>query len=606
MCGISGIIQFDKSKVNRSNIEGMNGLIAHRGPDGEGFYFGDNFAFGHRRLAIIDLTENGHQPMIYQDDYIITYNGEVYNYIEIKEELLNLGYSFNSDSDTEVILAAYKCWGTDCVSRFNGMWAFAIYDKKKNIIFCSRDRFGIKPFYYLTTKNQFAFGSEIKQLIQFLPKATVNKKVALDYLIIGIEEHSNETFFNQINKLQGGHNLIFDLEKNSFTICRYFELQLSPDISHLNQTAAESQYQSDFSSSINLRLRSDVKVGTCLSGGLDSSSVAAVAGKEYKIKTGQKFIAIHAKSTEKASDESAMAKEVADFCDLDLQIVEPKEKDFIENIEELVYTQEEPFGSPSVFMQYFVLQKAREINCIVMLDGQGGDETLLGYEKYYPAYLMSLKGLAKWRGFMDASKNSKLTRKQVLFYFFYFTKHRLRLKRLKRRNHYFKPTILKEFTSQELKTLADKYLNIFELQKFELEKTQLPHLLKYEDKNSMRHSIETRLPFLDYRVVSTAVSLKSEHKINQGWTKYILRKIMSKYLPDSITWRKNKLGFNAPEKTWLHSMKNEMEIEIKNSLLLQELIDFQKLDLDKIDLRTKWRLYNFACWVRVYKVESIN
>src|SRR5664280_71562 len=183
MCGISGIIDKNSQIIGKHEIKKMNDLIVHRGPDDEGYYFGDNFAFGHRRLSIIDVSSYGHQPMTYDNKYTIVYNGEVYNYIEIKEELLKEGYVFHTKSDTEVILASYDRWGSDCVKRFNGMWAFAIFDKEKKIIFCSRDRFGVKPFYYTEVNGRFIFGSEIKQLLAFLPERYVNKKILMDYMI---------------------------------------------------------------------------------------------------------------------------------------------------------------------------------------------------------------------------------------------------------------------------------------------------------------------------------------------------------------------------------------------------------------------------------------
>lgn len=603
MCGISGIIQKNNVPVDKNQLEKMNTAIAHRGPDGEGFYYGSNFGFGHRRLAIIDLSQNGHQPMAYQENLVITFNGEIYNYLEIREDLRLLGYSFISNSDTEVILAAYAQWGVQCVSRFNGMWAFSIFDRQKNILFCSRDRFGVKPFYFAEEDSRFIFGSEIKQIISATNKSILNEKIALDYLIVGMEEHTNQTFFADILKLQPSHNLIYDLTTHHFVIKQYYQIEKSTQISNLNEQDSVAKYGAEFRRSILLRLRSDVKVGTCLSGGLDSSSVAAIGGEIYKKSANQKFIAIHAKSSEKDSDESSLAKEVANFCDLDLHIVEPNATDFKSNLDEVIFTQEEPFGSPSVFMQYFVLQKARNMNCIVMLDGQGGDETLLGYEKYYPAYLMSLKGAAKWKGFINASKNSKLSRKEVLAYCFYFTRYKIRLRRLKKRHAYFKASVLSNYESAELHELAQSYLDISKLQKFEITKTQLPHLLKYEDKNSMRNSVETRLPFLDFQTLETAFSIKSEFKIRQGWTKYVLRKSIEKKLPESIVWRKNKLGFNAPEKTWLMDLTQEIHAEIHASKILAKFIDLEKLDLEKLDLRTKWRLFNFSRWQKLYNVE---
>ena len=232
MCGISGIINKNNKSVEELLILQMTDIIAHRGPDSSGSYLYKNIAFGHRRLSILDLSSSGHQPMKYLDDLVITYNGEIYNFIEIREELIQKGYIFDSNSDTEVILKAYHCWGKTCVNYFNGMWSFSILDIKQKIIFCSRDRFGVKPFYYIENNDLFAFGSEISQLLTFLPNKILNKKVALDYLISGIEECSNETFFKDIYLLKGGHNLVFDLQTNSYEIERYYNLKLSDQKKH--------------------------------------------------------------------------------------------------------------------------------------------------------------------------------------------------------------------------------------------------------------------------------------------------------------------------------------------------------------------------------------
>lgn len=359
MCGISGIIDKNNKLITKEEIKKINNLIYHRGPDDEGFYFGSNFAFGHRRLSIIDLSSDGHQPMDYMQKYIITYNGEIYNYIEIKNELLKDGYTFKSNTDTEVILASYDKWGENCVNKFNGMWAFAIYDKEKNIIFCSRDRFGIKPFYYTEVDNKFIFGSEIKQLLEFYTERYVNKKILMDYLIIGFEEHTNETFFENVYKLKQSHNLIYNLRNHSCDVYRYYDINFDKSVTDLNEENSIRLYKKKFIDSIKLRLRSDVKIGTCLSGGLDSSSITSIASQEYQKKSSNKFTAIHAKSIEDKTDESKYAKKVANYCNIDLNIVEPSSKDFLNNIDEVVYTQEEPFGSPSIFMQYLLMKKVK-------------------------------------------------------------------------------------------------------------------------------------------------------------------------------------------------------------------------------------------------------
>ncbi len=211
MCGIAGIIGKGGFEEPEKSIRMMTDLVKHRGPDGEGFYCDKKIAFGHRRLSIIDLSDFGKQPMTYQDKFVLIYNGEIYNYIEIREELSNAGFQFHTKTDTEVILAAYDKWGEHCVNHFNGMWSFALYDKIRNIVFCSRDRFGVKPFYYLETENAFYFGSEIKQLLPFIKQRKVNRSVLINYLVLGLEEYSSDTFFENIKSLLPSHNLIFDI-----------------------------------------------------------------------------------------------------------------------------------------------------------------------------------------------------------------------------------------------------------------------------------------------------------------------------------------------------------------------------------------------------------
>lgn len=605
MCGISGIINKNKKVVEKSEIKNINDLISHRGPDDEGFYMEKNFAFGHRRLSILDLTSDGHQPMHYLHRYTITYNGEIYNYLEIKEELLKDGYIFSSHTDTEVILASYDKWGEKCVEKFNGMWAFAIYDNEKEIIFCSRDRFGIKPFYYTEIGDKFIFGSELKQLLEFYDENKCNKEILIDFIVTGIQEHTNEVFFKDIYKLEQSHNLIYDLKNNGYQIKKYYSINFEYNPTSLDESI--KAYEKELERAIDYRLRSDVKVGTCLSGGLDSSSVAAIAGKKYQEKSGKKFIAIHAKSIEKETDESDFAKIVAEASTLDLKIVEPTIKDFKENIEEVIYTQEEPFGSPSIYMQYFVMQKARDIGCTVMLDGQGGDETLLGYEKYYPsAYVDVYKKSGLFKTLKEIRNSNKNNAKMTLSWIAKYTIgslfSNLRKKEYNRRTSFMK-SYINNFNF--LDELAKNYLDINKLQEYEIKYTNLPVLLRYEDKNSMRHSIETRLPFIDYKTLENALNINIKHKIKDGWTKFILRKLIDKYLPTEVVWRKNKLGFNAPENIWLKEMDDKMKDEIKESKVLNKILDINKLltQFSKVDNRLKWRLYNVAVWERVYSVK---
>ena len=597
MCGISGIINKNNKSVEELLIHQMTDIIAHRGPDSSGSYLYKNIAFGHRRLSILDLSSSGHQPMKYLDDLVITYNGEIYNFIEIREELIQKGYIFDSNSDTEVILKAYHCWGKTCVNYFNGMWAFSILDIKQKIVFCSRDRFGVKPFYYIENNDLFSFGSEISQLLPFLPNRILNKKVALDYLISGIEECSNETFFKDIYLLKGGHNLVFDLQTNSYEIERYYNLKLSAQ-----KNTSVDDYIQELKRSITLRLRSDVKVGTCLSGGIDSSTISSFASTIYQ-NSNEKFMAIHAKSSEYKTDESEFAKIVSKIANINLNFVEPSYSDFKSNILSIIKIQQEPFGSLSIIMQYFVFKKAKELGCIVMLDGQGGDETLLGYERYYPAIVKSKKGIAKLKALLQSSKNSRLSLIDTIKYQYYFSNYKLRLKRLKYKNSFYKSEIINEYESEELRIISESYNDISILQKNEIVSSQLPHLLKYEDRNSMANSIESRLPFLDYILVELSLNTNNSLKIKDGWTKFILRKAAETILPKEIVWRKAKLGFNAPEKTWTKEFENEMIKEIQQSEILNNFIDFKKLYFKNLDLRTKWRLYNFSAWEKEFKVK---
>ena len=597
MCGISGIINKNNKSVEELLIHQMTDIIAHRGPDSSGSYLYKNIAFGHRRLSILDLSSSGHQPMKYLDDLVITYNGEIYNFIEIREELIQKGYIFDSNSDTEVILKAYHCWGKTCVNYFNGMWSFSILDIKQKIVFCSRDRFGVKPFYYIENNDLFSFGSEISQLLPFIPNRILNKKIALDYLISGIEECSNETFFKDIYLLKGGHNLVYDLQTNSYEIERYYNLKLSDQ-----KNTSVDDYIQELKRSITLRLRSDVKVGTCLSGGIDSSTISSFASKLYQ-NSNEKFMAIHAKSSEYKTDESEFAKIVSKISNINLNFVEPSYSDFKSNILSIIKIQQEPFGSLSIIMQYFVFKKAKELGCIVMLDGQGGDETLLGYERYYPAIVKSKKGIAKLKALLQSSKNSRLSLLDTIKYQYYFSNYKLRLKRLKYKNSFYKSEILNEYESEELRIISESYNDISILQKNEIESSQLPHLLKYEDRNSMANSIESRLPFLDYKLVELSLNTNNSLKIKDGWTKFILRKAAETILPKEIVWRKNKLGFNAPEKTWTKEFENEMIKEIQQSEILNNFIDFKNLYFKSLDLRTKWRLYNFSAWEKEFKVK---
>jgi asparagine synthase (glutamine-hydrolysing) len=603
MCGIAGIIQKKPNSMDlQESMLSILNKIQHRGPDGEGILIQAPIALGHRRLAILDLSKDGIQPMnSVCQNYSIIFNGEIYNYLEIKAELIQKGHQFNNKTDTEVILKAYIEWGEKCVEYFNGMWAFCLWDKQKNILFCSRDRFGVKPFYFLNSPEHFIFCSEIKGLTQFLKQKTARTDAIIDYILTSKTDQDHLTFFHGIEKLPASHNLIYDLKTHSLEIKRYYELKARSSI------ITADDYMQTLTDAISLRLRSDVEVGTCLSGGLDSSSVAALAGQIYQAQSQKAFSAITAISEQSSNDESHFAKSVVNHCKLNWICTKPTYDDFNQKIKAIMDTQEEPFSSPSIVMQYYVMQAARQANIPVLLDGQGGDETLLGYGRYLATHALDeykkqgLKGLIQ--GIQSIrEQNSRLGLLKTAQYFFgtHLPDFRYQIHRLEHR--YLSKQYLK--APNHLQTYAKAAQNLFDLQKLEIESTNLPALLRFEDKNSMAHSIETRLPFLDYRVVELALSLPFETKIHQGWTKYLLRKGIEPKLPHEIVWRKNKFGFEAPEQIWLNQHQKIMQEYIQTSNILN-FICHNPPQQNKLSPRALWRLYTIALWEEQFAIEDI-
>ena len=390
MCGITGIVNQSNNPVNPEELKSANNLVAHRGPDGEGTYFGANFALGHRRLAIIDLSEKGNQPMTYHENVII-HNGEVYNYLELREELTKFGYSFRSETDTEVILAAYDYWGEDCVNHFNGMWSFAIFDKKNNKLFCSRDRFGIKPFYYTIVKDKFCFASEIKQFTGIQGwRARMNQVRVYEFLVVGFHDHTQETFFKDVLQLKKGHNLIYDLAKHTFELKCFYKIPTSIN-SSITFEEAKDKFKAIFQDAIRLRLRSDVKVGSALSGGLDSSSVVGVIHQllESTNKSDQQET-VSACFPGFEKDESFWIDEVVNQYNVKAHKVFPSFENFFDDLRMLTWQQDEPVAGASLMAQHLVFNTAKQNGISVMLDGQGADEILSGYDKFYYSFFKNL------------------------------------------------------------------------------------------------------------------------------------------------------------------------------------------------------------------------
>lgn len=605
MCGIAGYIARKGTGVDGALLGHITDLVAHRGPDDRGTEIHGGVGLGHRRLSILDLSEAGRQPLVRDDlGCSLTYNGEVYNYLELREELRSLGVSFSTETDSEVVLAAYAAWGDACVDRFNGMWAFAIHDRVRRRVFCSRDPFGIKPFYYADLGHALVFGSEIRQILPALGYASANMPVVREFLFSTVTEPPEDTFFEGVRKLPGGHNLVVDLDQDSCSFRRYFSLRRVPESADVDAEAAAELIGDGLVDSVRLRLRSDVRVGTCLSGGLDSSSVATIASELLASAGEQRFAAITAVSEDVERDESSYAEAIVDRHGLEWLTVRPSYEVFAQTVSEVVRAQEEPFQSCSIVMQFHVMAAARRNGITVLLDGQGGDETLLGYQRYFVMYLLETLRSRGIRRALAAAReisrsNAGLGMVSIVKLLLYFSSRSLRYAVYRRRSQFLRPA--PPFPGG----VRANSRGIAEMQAREVMQDNLPALLRYEDKNSMWHGIEARLPFLDPNWLQLALSLPVEAKIHQGWTKYPLRGAMCGRMPDEVCWRRAKFGFEAPDDLWIRQHSADMHSVVGSSSVLAALCDmtFVETRWAHLSNQAKWKLYSVALWEREFGVE---
>lgn len=596
MCGLSGVVALWADRIQPDAIDRLHAQIQARGPDGEGFYREPGLALAHRRLAIIDTTTAANQPFLWRDRYVLVFNGEIYNYRELRDELEAEGIRFHTASDTEVLIAAYAHWGEACQHRFNGMWAFVIWDRQTKQLFCSRDRFGVKPLYWAERDQQLFLASEPKQLRALGLGGQVNPEELSRFLFTGIIGATPASFFTGIQSLPAGHSLTV-AHQQPLRIARWYSLPTRP----VDTNAIPSLLRD----SVALRLRSDVPVGSCLSGGLDSSAVVMLAAAARAGAASSPLHCIHARSSDPEVDESAFASLVADASSSRLLTLTPSADQFWQNLNEICRVQDEPFGSPSICMQYFVMQQARASGCTVMLDGQGADEVLLGYSKFMvlalshawqsgglPQLLHTL--INSW------SANASLTPRTTLQYLAGTLLSPLRAARVRRRLPFLKLPL--QPVQRLYGSVSAAATDCRQTQLLELFQTSLPALLRYEDRNSMAHSVEARLPFLDYRLVEAALTLPVDQKIHNGWSKYPLR--TSGILPDAIAWRRSKLGFNAPERSWIGGYSRQMLAQTLDSPLIAAIADRGALERSwyRLDRREQWRLFNVALWADIYRV----
>jgi len=671
MCGISVIIDTKSKFQVNSLIFQMTELVRHRGPDDEGYVifsgcgeinkitpcYGANtpknvidgdfpyspkysitrlesekfsVAFGHRRLSIVDLSPNGHQPMCYGNQrYWIVYNGEIYNHHELRDALTKLGHRFISHTDTEVLLAAYVQWGTNCLHHLNGMWAFVIFDTQELKIFASRDRFGVKPLYYwFSPDGLLAFASEIKQFTA-LPgwKPALNKECAYDYLIMDLMDHTPETLFHGVYQIPGGHAVEFHLSddlKNTLQIYRWYQLEKKPFQGTFAQAAEEFRHL--FTDSVRLRMHADVPVGSCLSGGLDSSAIVCIANdllkQEKKEELQKTFSAI---SDVKKFDEREFINEVVSDRTLDAHYIVPTPEKLSELLDSIIWHQDEPFGTTSIFAQWLVFKLAADQGAKVLLDGQGADEQLCGYQIFSGARQADLLVKLKWGEMiheMDLAKKTvgislpksiSLVGIQILpsvfrkFFFRMSKKAYIDLSWFDDRN-----TNPNSDITGCHGFVASSYIQ--QIIYSQLFYTSLPLLLHWEDRDSMAHSVESRVPFLDYRLVEFIFNLPDEFKIQMGITKKVFRESMGSILPEKIRIRKDKMGFVTAEENWVTQKMPECFQEmLKNSIECSHGI-IKKESLAQLNSMIEgktpyssmiWRVICFGRWMKIFKVDAM-
>ncbi len=564
MCGISCII--DKShSIDDRILTCYTKRVSHRGPDSMGILkFADsdglpqtddnNFlvGLGHRRLSIIDLSENGSQPMLSTDKSLaIIYNGEIYNYIEIRQELEKEGISFRSKTDTEVIIESYKKWGINCLSMFNGMWAFVILDRKRRKIVISRDRIGVKPVYYYLKGKMLAIASEIKQFFE-LPtfKKEPNTDSCLSYLLTGYEIPP-ETCFKDVLSFPPGCYAEIDIDSPEVIPEKFWFPENMPIYKH-SEKELISRIMNVFTASVNFRLRSDVPVGGCLSGGLDSS---AIFTEMKQLQPSHDFNAFSACFEDPQLDERRFMKSIIDKTGSSHIQVFPNPNEFIADLPEFFRKHDEPVGSLSVYAQYKIMQAASTRKVPVLLDGQGGDELFSGY---WTSYFLMLNNYYCKNDFLPLLKHvgASLIGGNREFFSQIFS----HLSEYRKRNSRALPFSIKSKylgQSEALNTIQwhrdAQILSPREYRNAEIFRIHLPRLLKWEDRNSMAFSIESRVPFLDVNLVELILSINPEHNMRKGWTKYLFRKAMDSKLPKDICWRKDKKGFETPQDKWMKS-----------------------------------------------------
>jgi len=577
MCGIAGLVYEGAEPEAPVAVRRMIQLQRHRGPDGEGFYDSKGVSLGHCRLSVIDLTEAGHQPMAdVEDRYWITYNGEIYNYVELGAELRALGFRFKGQSDTEILLAAFCQWGEKCLDRLRGMFAFAIWDERTGCLFAARDRLGIKPFHYwVDGDRKLAFASELKALLEFLPQRSANLQLATEFLAWNVLDHeAADTMVATVKRLPPGHAMMWQ-RGVGLRLWRYWQVSISEEL----ETAPErkerliAEFRHRFEETVALHLRSDVPVGTCLSGGLDSSAITCVVNEELHRRGVSGKGLLHTFSAcfdDPRLDERRYIESVATSTGCKTHFVFPTGERMREDVDRWLWHLDEPVGSCSAYAQYCVARLAREQGVKVLLDGQGADEQLAGYRKYILAYIRQL---------LKARRFTLAIREAIAFF---GSPEILRTSRLADGRRYLFGSVpeFDQLQRGKFQTARPAMLQIGNSlgRRLEVDITRysLPILLREEDRSTMAFGIESRVPFLDHHLVEWLATLPADMRLSAGWTKRILRDGLADVLPELVRHRKSKLGFETPETAWL---KGPLADWLRDTLhaprFLADLVDFE-------------------------------
>jgi len=604
VCGIAGIFRYNG--ITRNDIDlvsSQNDIQKHRGPDDEGLYANRSCVLGHRRLAIIDLSKDGHQPFVSDDGrFQLVYNGEIYNYIELREELKQLGWQFRTKTDTEVLLKTYQQYGEACLPKFNGMFAFVIYDTVQQSIFLARDRVGIKPLYYSTTNSTFYFASEIKALCQVPAlKLSLNYQSLFDYLVFNRTDIFDETFYHQVKRIPNGHYAKYDA--NGLRLFQWWnpESFIYNSLEH-DEKQIENTIHEILISAVQLRMRSDVPVGSCLSGGLDSSILIGILFDRYQV--GEGYPTFTASFPDHSLDETRYIDVLNRKYSFKNIRTYPSAKSAYDRLKDFVYTNDEPTTNHSFFSQYEVMRLARDNGVTVLIDGQGGDESFAGYQYFhgFNMYGMLKKKKVLQLGF-ELLKSFLRGQDKSAYQTFIFQilPDSSRKKILLKTVPYLNPEFFYNYI--ESSRIFNEFFDADDLNQSLVRHFQykLEHLLRMEDRNSMAFSIEARVPYLDYRLIEYLLSIPGNLKIRNGETKCLQKISLGHYTVREILNRTDKIGFGTPGEEWMRT-DNWKKITRNNYFELTK--SFPEIFRKNTQLPKKgfdrWKVNQLATWKNIF------